>query len=50
MIESLGKRPRQQPIKCWGCEGDHMYKDCPRRGDKMSVDIMVVREVLNLHV
>jgi hypothetical protein len=29
MIDSLGKRPRQHPIKCWGCEGDHMYKDCP---------------------
>jgi hypothetical protein len=35
MTESLGKRPRQQPIKCWGCEGDHMYKYCPHRGDKM---------------
>jgi hypothetical protein len=35
MTDSLGKRPRQQPIKCWGCEGDHMYKYCPHRGDKM---------------
>jgi hypothetical protein len=35
MIESLGKRPRQQPLKCWGCEGDHMYKHFPHRGDGM---------------
>jgi hypothetical protein len=35
MIDSLGKRPRQHPIKCWGCEGDHMYKDCPHKGDRM---------------
>jgi predicted aspartyl protease len=35
MTDSLGKRPRQQPIKCWGCEGDHMYKYCPHKGDRM---------------
>jgi hypothetical protein len=22
-------------MKCWGCEGDHMYKDCPHRGEKV---------------
>jgi hypothetical protein len=37
MTDSLGKMPRQQPIKCWGCEGDHMYKDCPHKGDKMRI-------------
>jgi hypothetical protein len=26
MLETLGKGPRQQPMKCWGCEGDHMYR------------------------
>jgi hypothetical protein len=35
MTESLGKRTRQQPTKCWGCERVHMYKDFPHRGDKM---------------
>jgi hypothetical protein len=35
MTDSLGKRPRQHPIKCWGCEGDHLYKDCPHKGDRM---------------
>jgi hypothetical protein len=35
MIDSLGKRPRQQPIKCWGCEGDHLYKYCPHKGYRM---------------
>ena len=37
MTESLGKRPRQKPIKCWGCEGDHMYKYFPHQGDKMRI-------------
>jgi ribosomal protein L37E len=35
ITDSLGKRPRQQPIKCRGCEGDHIYKYCSHWGDKM---------------
>jgi hypothetical protein len=35
MTDPLGKTPRKKPIKCWGCEGDHMYKYFPHRGDKM---------------
>jgi hypothetical protein len=35
MTDSLGKRPRKQPIKCWGCEGDNMYKYFPFLGDKV---------------
>jgi hypothetical protein len=42
MTDSLMKRPRQQTIKCWGCEGDHMCKDFPRKGDKINI-------VHNLH-
>jgi hypothetical protein len=38
MINSLGKFPRQYPIKCWGCEGDEKYKDCTHKGDNMQVD------------
>jgi len=37
IIDSLEKRPRPKPIKCWGCEGDHLYKDCPYKGDKMGI-------------
>ena len=22
-------------MKCWGCEGDHMYNDYPHRGEKV---------------
>jgi hypothetical protein len=33
-IETGGQRPRQPPIQCWGCKGDHMYRDCPQRGEK----------------
>jgi hypothetical protein len=37
MIDSFGKRPRQQPIKCWGCEGDHLYRDFPHKGERMRI-------------
>jgi hypothetical protein len=37
MIDSLGKRPIQQPIKCWGYKRDHMYKHCPHKGDIMRI-------------
>jgi len=35
MTNSLAKKPIQQPIKCWGCEEDHLYKYCPQKGDRM---------------
>jgi hypothetical protein len=44
MTESLGKRPRKQSIKCWGCEGDHMYKYFPHQGDKMKIFHSVNKE------
>jgi hypothetical protein len=34
MIEAGSQRPRQTPIQCWGCKGNHMYRDCPHRGEK----------------
>jgi hypothetical protein len=34
MMETVGKKPRKQPIQCWGCGGDHMYRDFPQRGEK----------------
>jgi hypothetical protein len=37
MIETGGKRPRQPPIKCWGCGEDHMFRDCPLRGEKVRI-------------
>jgi hypothetical protein len=44
MIDSLGNKPRKQPIKCWGCEGYHMYKDFPHREDKMNVIHTIKKE------
>jgi hypothetical protein len=35
MTYSLGKSLRKHPIKCWGCERDHLYKDCPHKGYSM---------------
>jgi hypothetical protein len=37
MTETVGKRPRQPPIQCWGCGGDQMYRDCPHRGEKVRI-------------
>jgi hypothetical protein len=37
MSETFGKIPRKQPMKCWGCEGDHMYRDFPHRGEKVRI-------------
>jgi hypothetical protein len=37
MRNSMGKRPRQHPIRCWGCEGDQLYKNCPHKGDRMRI-------------
>jgi hypothetical protein len=30
---SFGKRPRQQHVQCWRCEGNHLYRDCPHKGE-----------------
>jgi hypothetical protein len=35
MIETEGQNPRKPPMQCWGCKGDHMFKDCSHRGEKV---------------
>jgi hypothetical protein len=35
MDEVGGKRSRQAPIQCWVCKGDHKYRDCPHKSDKV---------------
>jgi hypothetical protein len=37
MIEIGGQRPRKSPIQCWGCKGDHMFRDFPHRGEKVRI-------------
>jgi hypothetical protein len=37
MTEKLGKIPRKPPIQCWGCGGDHMYRDSPHIGEKVRI-------------
>jgi hypothetical protein len=27
--------PRQTPMECWGCKGNHRYIDCPHINDKV---------------
>jgi hypothetical protein len=36
-IETGGQRPRKPPIQCWGCKGDHMFRDCPHGGEKVRI-------------
>jgi hypothetical protein len=44
MAEVGGQRPRQTPMQCWGCNGDHKYRDCPHRKDKVRVVHSVQQE------
>jgi hypothetical protein len=37
--------PRQPPIQCCGCGGDHMYRDFPHRGEKLR-NVHNVQEVV----
>jgi hypothetical protein len=37
MAEGYGQRPRQTPMQCWGCKGDHNYRYCLYRKDKVRV-------------
>ena len=35
MEDSFWKRPWQQPVQCWGCDGNHLYRDYPHKGERM---------------
>jgi hypothetical protein len=35
MTEVGEQRPRQMPIQCWGCQGNHKYRDCPYKNGKV---------------
>jgi hypothetical protein len=37
MDEVGGQKPRHTPMKCWGCKGDHKYRDFPHKSDKVRV-------------
>jgi hypothetical protein len=34
MIDIRSQSPRKPPIQCWGCKGDHRFKDHPHRSEK----------------
>jgi hypothetical protein len=34
MTEEGAQRQRQTPIQCWGCKGNHKYRDCPHKNGK----------------
>jgi hypothetical protein len=33
-VEGSEKMPRAPPMECWGCKGNHRYKERPHRKDK----------------
>jgi hypothetical protein len=33
-VEGSEQMPRPPPMECWGCKGNHRYRDCPHRKDK----------------
>jgi hypothetical protein len=35
MNKTMGKRQKKPHIQCWGCGGDHMYKDFPHIGENV---------------
>jgi hypothetical protein len=37
VIDTGSQGPRQPPMQCWGCKGDHRFRDCPHRGEKSRV-------------
>jgi hypothetical protein len=37
MIEAMETMLRQQPMKCWGCDENHMFRDFPQRGEKARI-------------
>jgi hypothetical protein len=36
-IDSFGKRSRQQLVQCWECGENHLYRDCPHKGERMRI-------------
>jgi hypothetical protein len=36
-VEVGGQLPRQTPMECWGCKGNHRYRYCPHTNDKVRV-------------
>jgi hypothetical protein len=34
MINTGSQGPKKPPMQCWGCKGDHRFKDCPHRGEE----------------
>jgi hypothetical protein len=34
MTEEGAQSQRQMPIQCWGCKGNHKYRDCPHKNGK----------------
>ena len=37
MIDTGIQRPRHPPMQCWGYKGDHRFRDCPHRGEKVRI-------------
>ena len=43
-VEGSEQVPRPPPMECWGCKGNHRYRDFPHRKDKART-VHVVQQV-----
>jgi hypothetical protein len=43
-VEGTEQMPRPPPMECWGCKGNHRYRDCPHRKDKART-VHIVQQV-----
>jgi hypothetical protein len=43
MVDVGEQRSRKMPIQCWGCQGNHKFKDCPHKNGKVR-DVHNVQE------
>jgi hypothetical protein len=33
-VDLFRKIPWKQPVQCWGCEGNHLYRDCLHKEER----------------
>jgi hypothetical protein len=48
--DSFGKMPRKQLVQCWGCNGNHLYRHHPHKGERIRTihNIQEVETVENM--
>jgi hypothetical protein len=50
MTEERAQRQRQMPIQCWGCKGNHKYRDCPHKNGKARIVHTIQQDETVVHM